>query len=109
VTYLAQAQIRRAEATDLDVAQLPRGPLYAHVDLDVIDDAALPWLRYPAPGGPAPAQVASALRQLLDTGRVAAVGIACTWHPGRGAAAIVEPCLKAALTAAGGHHPREQN
>jgi arginase len=66
VSHLAQSQIRRAGATDLDAAELPRGPLYAHVDLDVIDNAALPGLRY----------------------RVAAVGIACTWHPGRGAAAI---------------------
>jgi hypothetical protein len=31
-----------------------------------------------------PPEVAGALRGLLGTGRVAAVGIACTWHPGHG-------------------------
>ena len=64
-----------------------------------IDPAAVPGLRYPAPGGPGPAQVAAALGMLLATGRVAAVGIACTWHPGRGAAAAIDPQLKAALAA----------
>jgi len=36
---------------------------------------------------------------LLATGRVAAVGIACTWRPGHGAAGAVDPHLGAALAA----------
>jgi arginase len=60
VAYLAQAPIRRAGVTDLGAAELPAGPLYAHVDLDVIDPAEVPGLRYPAPGGPGPAEVADA-------------------------------------------------
>jgi hypothetical protein len=44
-----------------------------------------------------PAAVAGALRMLLSTGRVAAVGIACTWHPGHRAAARIGPHLAAAL------------
>jgi arginase len=70
-----------------------------HLDVDVIDPAAVPGLRYPAPGGPGCAQVAAALSMLLATGRVAAVGIACTWHPGHAAAAAIDPQLKAALAA----------
>jgi hypothetical protein len=31
-------------------------------------------------------------------GRVAAVGIACTWHPGHSAAARISPYLEAAFT-----------
>jgi hypothetical protein len=54
-----------------------------------------------APGGPGPAQVADALRLLLGTGRVAAVGIVCGWHPGRGAAARVGPHRQAALGSTG--------
>lgn len=82
VSYLAAAEVRRAEVTGLTEADLPAGPLYVHLDLDVIDPGRLPGLRYPAAGGPAPAQLAGALRLLLDTGRLAAVGLACTWHPG---------------------------
>lgn len=60
---------------------------------DVMVTADLP----DGPGGPGLAQVAGALRRLLGTGRVAAVGIACTWYAGNGAAAIVGPHLAAAL------------
>src|ERR1035438_5019811 len=86
---------------DLAAGDLPDGPLYVHVDLDVIDPAGVPGLRYPAPGGPTPGQVGDAVRHLLDSGRVAAVGIACTWHPGHGAAAGVAPYLRAALASGG--------
>jgi hypothetical protein len=37
---------------------------------------------------------------LLATGRVAAVGIACTWYPGHDAATHVRPHLTRALNAA---------
>ena len=97
VTYLAQAAIRRCDVTGISTAGLPSGPLYVHVDLDVIDPGELPGLRYPAPGGATRAQTASALSGLLGTGRVAAVGIACTWQPGHSAAERVAPCLDAAL------------
>jgi arginase len=94
--YLAGAQIRQAQVEELDTGDLP-GPLYLHVDLDVVDSAQLPGLRYPAPGGPGPAQVAGALRAALGTGRVAAVGLACTWYPGHSAAASIRPYLEAAF------------
>ena len=100
VAYLAGAPIRRAEVAGLGAAALPGGPLYVHLDLDVIDPADLPGLRFPAPGGPNPGQVADALRMLLATGRVAAVGIACTWYPGHDAAAHVRSHLSQALIAA---------
>ena len=101
VTYLAAARIRRCGVPDLTAGLLPEGPLYVHVDLDVIDSAALPGLRYPAPGGPAPEQIADALRMILGTGRVAAVGIACTWYPGHAAAQRVAAYLEHALGGAG--------
>ena len=100
ITYLDDALISRAEVAGLDAAGLPGGPLYVHLDLDVIDSSAVPGLRYPAPGGPGCAQVAAALRMLLATRRVAAVGIACTWHPGHAATAAIGPHLKAAFAAA---------
>jgi arginase len=99
VAYLDQAQIRQRQVTDLTAADLPDGPLYVHVDLDVIDGTQLPGLRYPTPGGPDAGQVADALGMLLGTGRVAAVGIACTWFPGHAAARLVAPYLEIALAA----------
>lgn len=97
VTYLANARISRSEVADLGTAGLPDGPLYVHLDLDVADPAQVPGLRFPASGGPSSAQVAEALRMLLGTGRVAALGIACTWHPGHGAGALIAPHLQTAL------------
>jgi len=97
VTYLAGAQIRRSEVQELDAAGLPGGLLYVHLDLDVIDPAQLPGLRLPVPGGPSPAQVTGALNALLGTGRVAAIGIACTWYPGHSAAAAIRQHLDTAL------------
>ena len=54
VTYLDEAPIRRRQVTDLSGAELPDGPLYVHVDLDVINAAQLPGLRYPTPGSRTP-------------------------------------------------------
>jgi arginase len=95
--YLADADIGRAEVADLAAAALPDGPLYVHLDVDVIDPGDVPGLRYPAPSGPGGAAVIRALRALRATGRVAAVGVACTWHPGRGGAAAIESLLVSAL------------
>ena len=79
--YLASAPIRQATLEQLGAA-LPAGPLYVHVDADISDPAQLPELRYPAPGGPRPAEVTGVLGGLLGTRRVTAVGIASIWHPG---------------------------
>jgi arginase len=98
VSYLSGALIRACDVDGLDPAALPAGPLYVHLDADVIDPAEIPGLRFPARDGPGRGLVAAALRTLLGTGRVAALGIACTWLPGRGAAAAIEPVLAAALT-----------
>ena len=94
VQYLAGAAIRRRQVTDLTEADLPDGPLYVHLDVDVLDPGGLPGLILPVSGGPGPDEVGRALRMLRATGRVAAVGIACTWHPGQGAAAYVRSWLE---------------
>jgi arginase len=81
-SYLATAGVHRAAVTTLAPAALPDGPLYLHVDVDVIDPGELRGLRYPAPGGVSGGQLTAALRMILATGRVTAVGLACTWLPG---------------------------
>ncbi len=50
---------------DLLTASLPEGPLYIHMDVDVIDPAEMPGLGYPAPGGPSAAQVNATLERVL--------------------------------------------
>lgn len=97
VTYLASAQIKCRQVADLTAADLPDGPLYVHVDMDVIDSTELPGLRFPAHGGPAPGQLAATLRMLQDSGRVAALGVACSWHPGQATAQRIAPYLNAVL------------
>jgi len=83
VEYLARSAIRRVPVEELgDV--LPPAPVYLHVDVDVTNPDDLPGLLIPAPGGPGIAAVTAAVRTVVATGRVAAVGIACTYPPGSG-------------------------
>ncbi|MFY1698500.1 MULTISPECIES: arginase family protein [unclassified Solwaraspora] len=99
VDHLRGSAIRRCGVTDLadTVAHLPDQPIYLHLDADIVDPVDLPGLRFPAPGGPHLTEVADAVTTLLDTGRVAAVGIACTWEPGHGAAARFGPLVRELL------------
>jgi arginase len=79
--YLATGAIRRLAVPEVSAATVPPGPLVVHADLDVIDPAELPGLRFPAPGGPSADEVIAALERLLATGRVVGWDIACTWRP----------------------------
>jgi arginase len=85
VAYLEQARIQCWEVARLTAEVLPSGPLYVHLDLDVLDPAEVGGLLFPVAGGLQLTQLADTLRMLAGTGRVAAVGVACTWRPGSGA------------------------
>src|SRR5262245_49391597 len=87
--YLATAAIRHVPVADVPSMDLPAGPIYLHLDLDVVDPNDLPGLLFPAPGGPDIDAVFSAARAVMATGRVVAVGLACTWRPGHGSADAV--------------------
>ncbi|GAB3441362.1 arginase family protein [Actinophytocola sediminis] len=76
--YLAGAGVRRCS---VDEVEPPDGPVVVHVDLDVIDADELPGLLFPVRGGPSADAVVAAVRRLLDSGQVAALDIACPWHP----------------------------
>jgi arginase len=99
VDYLRQAEIRQFTTAELTAAVLPDGPLYLHVDLDVIDPDEVPRLRFPAPSGPTLADVTETLRRVIATGRVAAICLACTWYPDSAAAQRIGSRLEAALAA----------
>jgi arginase len=97
VEYLSRAAITHVSLADVSTMELPVGSIYLHLDLDVVSPEVLPGLLFPAPGGPDLAEVFQAVRAVVSTGRVAAIGVGCTWHPGHDAAAIVRPHLEAAL------------
>ena len=59
---------------------LPEGPLYVHFDCDVIDAGEAPAQNYPAPGGPATAQIQAVFHRLAASGQLAAVSL-CAWNP----------------------------
>lgn len=73
---------------------LPPGPLYVHIDVDVVDPADLPAINYPAPGGPSLTAISVALASLAATGRVVAFSVS-SWNPAlpeadRAAAAVLQ-------------------
>lgn len=77
---LAATAVRRVAVVDLVEGVLPAGDLYLHLDVDVADPQDVPGLLYPVPGGPSLPDVLAAVRRVVATGRVAAVGLGTTWH-----------------------------
>ncbi|MFB4304001.1 arginase family protein [Actinomadura sp. NTSP31] len=94
--FLASSRVRRCPVDDID---LPDGPLVLHIDVDVVDKADLPGLKFPVGGGPSFDAVVAAVRRVKATGRVAALDIACPWHPPQAADTPVRTRLLAALLA----------
>lgn len=80
--YLDSTPLKWSKLNDLTQEALPPGPLLLNLDLDILDPSHLEGLRYPAADGPDIPDVLRAARVVLDTGRVAALNLACTWHPG---------------------------
>jgi arginase len=58
----------------------PSGPLYVHVDGDVVDPNDMPAMNYPAADGPSLDAVRMAMIHLATTGRVVAFSIS-SWNP----------------------------
>jgi arginase len=78
----------------------PDGPLFVHVDVDVVDPTEMPAVDYPAPEGPSLAEVRAALLHLVSTERVVAFSVSA-WNPelpGAGRAAEATSRLAALFT-----------
>ncbi len=82
--YLAGSATGHVPVPEIGAATVPAGPLVLHVDVDVIDSAAVPGLRFPAAAGPSTDAVLAACGRVLATGRVVAVSVACPWWPATG-------------------------
>ncbi len=97
---LATSRITRVAVEDL--RELPDGPVFLHVDADVVDPGDLPGMRFPAAGGPSLAAVADAVGRVAATGRLAAACIGVTLRADQvqaDAALAAVATLRAALTA----------
>ncbi|MFI1991801.1 arginase family protein [Actinoplanes sp. NPDC020271] len=77
--YLATSATGRIPVDQVAAGTVPPGSLVLHVDVDVVDPAELPGLRFPVPDGPSVADVLAACGRVLATGRVVAVHVSCPW------------------------------
>jgi arginase len=84
---LAASQIRRVRADPAAITsalgKLGRTPVYLHLDVDVIDSAQLPGLRFPSGSGPSITRIEECLAAVCATADVKAACIACAWLPDR--------------------------
>jgi len=74
------AVVHLTKARDLLDFALPQGPLYVHIDTDIVDPAQAPAMNYPEPNGPSFENLQTVMRQLSRTQRIAAVSMS-TWNP----------------------------
>lgn len=74
VAVLAASRIRHVPVGPIGTS----GPVVVHVDLDVLDAAALPGLLFPVGGGPTLADLEDALGDLLGDAEIVALSLACT-------------------------------
>lgn len=99
--YLAGSAVDRIPVgAAAAAAATAEGPIYLHIDLDVVDAGVLPGLRYPFTPGPSFEDLRTAALGVLATGNVAAMTIACTWEPGSEAPRRARRFIGELLTAA---------
>lgn len=79
-TAVEESGITVISVDDLTDNDLPEGPLYVHVDGDVVDPSEMPAMNYPVPDGPLLHEVSAALDRLAATGRVVAFSLS-SWNP----------------------------
>ncbi|GAA3303223.1 arginase family protein [Dactylosporangium vinaceum] len=63
------------------LAGLGGRPVYVHIDIDIVDGAELPGLRFPSGPGPSLAQIEACLTAACSAADVVGAGIACAWLP----------------------------
>lgn len=79
---LAASQVARVQVSDVAeaVPGAASGPVYVHIDVDVVDPTDMPGMGFPAAAGPSLAAVAEALAALAATDRLCAVSFGMTFR-----------------------------
>jgi len=104
---VAESRLLHVSVARLLAMPLPAGPLYVHLDVDVVDPGEMPAVSYPAAGGPAAATVRAAIARLASAGQVSAFSMTL-WEPGlpgadrseAAAAVLARPMLEGATPSA---------
>jgi arginase len=65
------------------LARLAGRPVYLHLDVDVVNSADLPGLRFPVAGGPSLSRIEECLVEIVTAVEPVAAYIACAWSPQR--------------------------
>ena len=72
--------IHLPDTTHLLYSTFPDGPLYVHIDTDILNPANAPAMNYPAAGGPSAKTLQTVMKHLNRTEKIAAVSVS-TWSP----------------------------
>lgn len=75
----ASKLVHLPDIEDLMTAPLPAGPIYIHLDVDVVDPAEIGGMSYPAPGGPSIETTARTLERVAREGQVVGL-LASLWN-----------------------------
>lgn len=76
---------------------LPEGPLYLHVDTDLLDARLAPAFLYAVKGGPSPEGLAAVIDSVMQTGRVVAVSVTAAWDVSKDEDRATEQAVKKAV------------
>lgn len=96
---IAAAPLRHVPVGGVSSWLVPDGPVYLHVDLDILDPDEVPGMMYPVSGGPSLPTLLTAIRAVVSTGRVVSAGIAVTCQPGAVGESAVQDSVKDILAA----------
>ena len=66
--------LRRTGIAGLSTLRID-GPVYVHIDMDVLDASKVPAFNYPVPGGPGVVETARACRAFASANRIVAISV----------------------------------
>jgi arginase len=91
------SNIRRVEKVIGVPYVLPEGPLYLHIDTDILDARLAPAFLYPVTGGPSPEGLAAVIEAILASGRVIAVSVTASWDAAKDEDGSTETVVRRAV------------